>query len=115
MRLRSLCAAVILSGCTLAGSAQMGSTSAKVAPGTQMSPAQAQDELLNLFEQEFMGVAKAMPADKYGFAPASTNGAEVRRGSYVREGDLPRNAGELLLRCEDSRREPRIDRKASTE
>ena len=76
MRLRYLCAAVILSGCTLAGSAQMGSTSAKVAPGTQMSPAQAQDELLNLFEEEFMGVAKAMPADKYSFAPASTDGAK---------------------------------------
>ena len=76
MRLRYLCAAMILSGCTLMGSAQMGSTSAKVAPGTQMSPVQAQDELLNLFEQDFMGVAKAMPADKYGFAPASTNGAK---------------------------------------
>jgi len=76
MRLRYLCAAVILSGCTLSGSAQMGSTSAKVATGTQMSPVQAQDELLNLFEEEFMGVAKAMPADKYSFAPASTNGAK---------------------------------------
>jgi uncharacterized damage-inducible protein DinB len=71
MRLRYLCAAVVLSGCTLMGSAQMGSTSAKVAAGTQMSPVQAQDELLNLFEQEFMGVAKAMPADKYSFAPAA--------------------------------------------
>jgi len=76
MRLRFLCAAVILSGCTLSGSAQMGSTSTKVATGTQMSPVQAQDELLNLFEEEFMGVAKAMPADKYSFAPASTNGAK---------------------------------------
>lgn len=76
MRLRYLCAAVVLSGCTLAGSAQMGSTSAKVAPGTQISPVQAQEELLNLFEHEFMGVAKAMPADKYNFAPASTNGAK---------------------------------------
>jgi uncharacterized damage-inducible protein DinB len=76
MRLRYLCAAVILGGCTLAGSAQMGSTGAKVAPGSQMSPAQAQGELLNIFEEEFMGVAKAMPADKYGFAPPSTNGAK---------------------------------------
>src|ERR1700758_5891905 len=70
MRLHYLCAAVVLSGCTLMGSAQMGTT-AKVAAGTQMSPVQAQDELLNLFEQEFMGVAKAMPADKYSFAPAA--------------------------------------------
>ncbi|HZP07170.1 MAG TPA: DinB family protein [Terracidiphilus sp.] len=53
----------------LTGSAQTGSTSAKGPAGTQMSPVQAQDELLNLFEHEFMGVAQAMPADKYGFAP----------------------------------------------
>jgi hypothetical protein len=76
MRLRYLCAAIVLSGCTLMGSAQMGSTSAKVAPGTQMSPVQAQEELLNVFEEEFMGVAKAMPADKYSFAPPSSGGAK---------------------------------------
>ena len=71
MRLRSVCTAIILGGCTLAGSAQTGSMSAKVAVGNQMSPVQAQDELLNLFEHDFMGVANAMPADKYGFAPAA--------------------------------------------
>src|SRR5215469_7105111 len=81
-RLQYFCAAVILSGCTLMGSAQMGSTSAKVAPGTQMSPVQAQDELLNLFEGEFMGVAKAMPADKYGFAPAASNFASSQGAKY---------------------------------
>jgi uncharacterized damage-inducible protein DinB len=64
------------------GSAQMGSTSAKVAPGTQMSPAQAQEELLNLFEQEFMGVAKAMPADKYSFAPATANFTASQGAKY---------------------------------
>ena len=73
MRLRYVCTALILGGCTLAGSAQTGSTSAKVVAGTQMSPVQAQEELLNLFEQDFMGVAQAMPADKYGFAPTTCN------------------------------------------
>jgi len=82
MRLRCFCAAVILSGCTLAGSAQMGATSAKVAPGSQMSPVQAQDELLNLFEQDFMGVAKAMPADKYSFAPAAANFAASQGAKF---------------------------------
>ena len=81
MRLRYVCTALILGGCTLAASAQMGSTSANVAAPTQMSPVQAQNELLNLFEHEFMGVAQAMPADKYGFAPtaatfAATQGAK---------------------------------------
>ena len=82
MRLRYLCAAVILSGCTLAGSAQMGSTSAKVAAGAQMSPVQAQEELLNLFEREFMGVAKAMPADKYSFSPAAAAFAPAQGAKY---------------------------------
>jgi hypothetical protein len=71
MRLRYVCTTLILGGCMLAGSAQTGSTSAKVDTGSQMSPVQAQDELLNLFEHEFMGVAQAMPADKYAFAPTT--------------------------------------------
>ena len=71
MRLRYVCTALILGGCALAVPAQTGSTSAKVAVGAQMSPVQAQEELLNLFEHEFMGVAQAMPADKYGFAPGA--------------------------------------------
>ena len=82
MRLQYLCAAIVLSGCTLMGSAQMGSTAAKVAPGSQMSPVQAQDELLNLFEGDFMGVAKAMPADKYGFAPAAANFAASQGAKF---------------------------------
>ena len=69
MRLRYVCTALILGGSMLAGSAQTASTSATAAVGAQMSPVQAQEELLKLFEQEFMGVAQAMPADKYGFAP----------------------------------------------
>jgi hypothetical protein len=82
MRLRYVCIALILAGCTLASSAQMGSTSAKVAAGTQMSPVQAQNELLNLFEHEFMGVAQAMPADKYSFAPAAATFAASQGAKY---------------------------------
>lgn len=82
MRLRYICTALILGGCALAGSAQMGPKSAKVATGTQMSPVQAQNELLNLFEHEFMGVAQAMPADKYSFAPAAANFAASQGAKY---------------------------------
>jgi hypothetical protein len=38
---------------------------------TAESPAQAMDELLSLYEHEAMGVVKAMPADKYTFAPST--------------------------------------------
>ena len=82
MRLGYVCTALILAGCTVAGFAQTGSTSAKVVAGTQMSPVQAQDELLNLFENEFMGVAQAMPADRYGFAPAAATFAAAQGAKY---------------------------------
>ncbi|MGI4875868.1 MAG: DinB family protein [Janthinobacterium lividum] len=44
------------------------------AQGTaQVSPAKTYDEMLSGFESELTGVAKAMPADKYNFAPGSLN------------------------------------------
>lgn len=82
MRLHSVCAALILGGCTLAGSAQAGSGGAKAATGAAMSPVQAQEELLNLFEQEFMGVAQAMPAEKYGFAPTAATFAPAQGAKF---------------------------------
>ncbi|HEY5381177.1 MAG TPA: DinB family protein [Acidobacteriaceae bacterium] len=60
----------------------MGSTSAKVTPGTVMSPVKAQEELLNLFEGEFMGVAKTMPADKYSFSPVAAAFAPSQGAKY---------------------------------
>ena len=42
-----------------------------VPSGPAMDPAKAEGDLLNLFEGEVMGVVKAMPADKYDFAPSA--------------------------------------------
>ena len=39
--------------------------------GEKMEPAKAMDTLLNIFEGEVVPAAKAMPADKYNFAPGS--------------------------------------------
>ena len=38
---------------------------------TQMDPAKAMDKVLTDLESEFVGVAEAMPADKYNFAPSA--------------------------------------------
>src|ERR1700753_2673343 len=38
--------------------------------GTKEDPAKAVDGLLSLMEMQVVGAAKAMPADKYSFAPA---------------------------------------------
>ena len=51
--------------------AQMGMGGAKAAVGSPVNPAQAEDKLLSVLEQEMMGVAEAMPADKFNFAPMS--------------------------------------------
>jgi uncharacterized damage-inducible protein DinB len=43
----------------------------KIAPGTLVDPAKSFDATLSGFEREMMSAAKAMPADKYSFAPAA--------------------------------------------
>lgn len=44
--------------------------SAQSAPGATASPAKAIDGQLNIIESELMGAVKAMPAEKYDFAPS---------------------------------------------
>ena len=48
---------------------QGGSTAPTIAPGTLVTPAAALEEMLTPFEKSVLGVAEAMPADKYSFAP----------------------------------------------
>jgi len=62
--------AVMALCCTAIGHAQMGGMKMDApAVGTPADPAKEIDGMLGLFESEFMGAAKAMPADKYDFAP----------------------------------------------
>ncbi len=59
-------------------SAQMGSAPPKIAPGTIIEPSVSIDAVLSNFEAEITGVAKAMPAEKYSFAPASVAPADFK-------------------------------------
>ena len=71
MRRMTLVAAMIASsGYAMAGRAQM-ATAPKAGAGSMVDPAKSFDEMLTGFEKEMMGVANAMPADKYSFAPSS--------------------------------------------
>jgi uncharacterized damage-inducible protein DinB len=72
MRLKACLLAGMLCCCSGMAVAQMGMSEAKVAVGSAMDPAKAQDALLSMFEQELMGVVKAMPADKFDFAPGAS-------------------------------------------
>ena len=73
MRLRIVAAGVVLGICTLSAMAQAntGIAVAKSAVGARTEPSKALDIMLNQFEQDVMGVVKAMPAEKYSFAPSA--------------------------------------------
>jgi hypothetical protein len=76
MRLRMMAMGLALGACCVMGSGSMtaGAQMMKMDSPAKMgatSPAKAIDDLLNLYEGDVMGVVKAMPADKYNFAPSA--------------------------------------------
>ena len=67
--------ALVLAGVLMVGGgmqmrAQMSGPPPSPPIGTKEDPARAVDGLLSMMEFQVMGAAKAMPADKYSFAPA---------------------------------------------
>jgi hypothetical protein len=73
MRVRMIIGSLVLSVCSLGAAAQMGMGGAASGPaaGTIATPAKAVDSALDLIEDEMMGAVKAMPAEKFGFAPSA--------------------------------------------
>lgn len=71
MRIRGL---VLAGALVVSGGIQMLAQISELPPsppiGTKEDPAKAVDGLLTLMELQVVGAAKAMPADKYSFAPA---------------------------------------------
>lgn len=74
MRLRAYVLAGALACCTATGVAQMNMGGEKVTAGAAMDPAKAQDALLSMFEQQLMGVVKAMPAESFNYTPSAKAG-----------------------------------------
>ncbi len=62
---------------------QTGAAAPKVAPGTMIEPAKSFDTALSALEEQFMGLAKAMPADKYNFAPSAAIFASSQKTDYL--------------------------------
>jgi len=84
MRLRIVAAGIVLGICTLSAMAQanVGTAAAKSAVGTITEPSKALDDMLNVFEQDVMGVVKAMPAEKYSFAPSAAIFAPTQTAKF---------------------------------
>jgi len=72
----------VLGFCLLMGAApfalSQAAAPAKPAVGTAIPPAQIYDKLLTGMEQELVGLAEAMPEDKYGFVPTQGEFKTVR-------------------------------------
>ena len=84
MRLRIVAAGIVLGMCSLSAMAQAntGTAAAKAAIGATTEPSKALDDMLNVFEQDVMGVVKAMPAEKYSFAPSAAIFAPTQTAKF---------------------------------
>ncbi len=72
MHIRTLAIGTVLGIGSLAVAAQAGSAdNGQQAAETNATPSQALDSELTLIEQEMMGAVKAMPAEKFSFAPSA--------------------------------------------
>jgi hypothetical protein len=70
MHIRWMAACCLVGVCSLTAAAQMGGAASGPAAGTIATPAAAFDSQLSLIEGEMMSAVKAMPADKFDFAPS---------------------------------------------
>jgi hypothetical protein len=70
MRFRMMMAGCVLGLVAMTAMAQGGQNEGPAA-GTIVDPVKAYNSQLNIVESEMMGVVKAMPAEKYGFAPSA--------------------------------------------
>ncbi len=79
MRLKMMVAGLAIGMCGVAMNAQTGSAPAAVVVG---SPATALDVMLTQYEKDALPAAKAMPADKYDFAPSGTTFADKSPATF---------------------------------
>ena len=70
MHIRSIAACCLLSLCSLMAAAQMSDAAKGPEIGSLATPVAAFDSQLSVIESEMMSAVKAMPADKFDFAPS---------------------------------------------
>lgn len=80
--MKQMVVALALAACCVMG-AEGQTAAAPKAATTTVDPAKSFDATLSLLEKEFMGVAKAMPAEKYNFAPSAAIFAESQKTDYL--------------------------------
>lgn len=83
MKIRWMIACCLLGAGSLGAVAQAGDTASGPAAGTIVTPAAALDWQLALIENEMMGAVKAMPADKFDFAPSQAIFAPSQKTEFA--------------------------------
>jgi uncharacterized damage-inducible protein DinB len=82
--MKRIVVALALATCCVTGArAQAGSAAPKIAPGTMIEPARSFGDVLSSFQEDLMGVVKAMPAEKFGFAPSAEIFAPSQKPDYL--------------------------------
>jgi hypothetical protein len=71
MMKRMMMALALTACCWMGAHAQMAAKGPAIAPGTMIEPAKSFDAMLSQFESEMVPLAKAMPAEKFDFAPSA--------------------------------------------
>ncbi len=82
LRMTLVCVALTVSSGLAGAQMAMGAKSAP-AVGTIAEPSKAVDSQLSLIEMEMMGAVKAMPAEKFGFAPSAAIFAPVQTTEFA--------------------------------
>ena len=72
-----------LTACCITGAQGQAANAPKIAPGTMIEPAKTFGDMLSALEEEVTGAAKAMPAEKYGFAPSAAIFASSQKTDYL--------------------------------
>ncbi len=83
MHFRCMAVCCLLGVGSLAAVAQTGDAASGPAAGTIVTPAAALDWQLTIIENEMMGAAKAMPADKFDFAPSQAIFAPSQKTEFA--------------------------------
>ncbi|CAN5773543.1 hypothetical protein BH10ACI4_BH10ACI4_22970 [soil metagenome] len=68
--------------CSSVAQAQMSGAAPKIAPGTMVDPGKSFDGSLSGLEDELMGAVKAMPAEKFNFAPSAAIFIPSQKAEY---------------------------------
>ncbi|HMG01537.1 MAG TPA: DinB family protein [Edaphobacter sp.] len=86
MMIKQMVMTLALAACCVTGMQAQAPATPKAAT-TMVDPAKSFDATLSLFEKQFMGVAKVMPAEKYNFAPSAAIFVESQKTDYLSPND----------------------------